>query len=123
MVPKLCISLSMPSELLPSAAENFSTLRTVLLIGPQFSLTRRLDAAKHLVGALGDGAHGLDDILELGPLGHDGRHVLALRRLQRIGAGLAAEQLHRDHTGETLRLDPGAGVDPQRRRAVDLNTA
>jgi hypothetical protein len=84
-------------------------------------LDQPLDAAEHLVGALGDGADGLDDVLEFRALGDDGRQLLAGLRLQHRGVRLAAEQLNRDDAGKALRLDARAGIDAQRRRVVDLD--
>ena len=122
MAPKLSISLSTPSELSPSAgSENFCDVPDGVADRAGILLDQPLETAEHVVGALGDRADRLDKVLELRALGDDDRHRLARLGGQDGRIGRAAQKLDRDDASQPLRFDPGAGIDAQRGRVIDLD--
>ena len=79
------------------------------------------DPLQHVVGPARDIAGGLDQVLEVGPVGEDRRQRLAGAGHQRGGARLAAGERDRRDAGQALIFEAGAGVGADRRIAVDLD--
>ncbi|MBW3551679.1 MAG: hypothetical protein KY442_13090 [Proteobacteria bacterium] len=78
------------------------------------------DGGQHLVGAPGDVAGALDQVLEVGAVGEEGRKILARAGHEGRRAGLAAAQAHLRDAGQALVLEPGPSVGADRGAAVDL---